>query len=47
MKSTPVTVNRSTCYILDFESGGGSGMSYGNPEIFLQVTQWLIAFLTC
>lgn len=47
VNSMPVTVNGYACCSLDFGSGGGSGMSYGNPEIFLQVTQWLIAFLTC
>ena len=45
VKSTPVTVNGSACCSLDFGSGGGSGRSYDSPEIFLQVTQRLIAFL--
>ena len=47
VKSMPVTANGSACWSLDFGSRSGSGISYGNPEIFLQVTQWLISFLTC
>ena len=47
VKSTSVTVNFSAWVSLYFGRRDGSGMLYGNPIIVLQVTQWLIAFLTC
>ena len=47
VKSTSVTVNFSAWVSLFFGRRDGSGMLYGSPIIVLQVTQCLIAFLTC
>ena len=47
VQSTSMTVNGTAWVCLFFGGRDGSGMLYGNPIIVLQVTQWLIAFLTC
>ena len=38
MKSTPVTSNGWTALTLCLTSGGGSGIGYGLPAFFLQMT---------
>ena len=46
VKYTSKTVNFSPWVSLFFGRRDGSGMLHGNPIIVLQVTQWLIAFLS-
>ena len=45
--STSVTVDGTAWVCLFFRRRDGSGTLHGNPITVWQVTQWLIAFLTC